>query len=194
MFWKFLFLIFLFPPFIFSGLLKDINLKFRPTSSLADYDNLDLSGLSSLSISFGDFIDEREDKELIGENREDEEKGKILPVTTATPVSEFLKETFSKLFKDIDLKVSEGSPKTIEIKIIKFFVEERNLYKAEVWLDVKLKKGNEILWEDRIMGSAKRFGRSYKLENYLEVLSDAIIDCFASLFQNGKFTRALKEK
>jgi len=193
MFLRFLFLILFIPFFSFSGILKDVNLKFKPTSSLSDYDNLDLSGLSSVSISFGNFSDERENKELIGENREDEEKGKILPVTTATPVTEFLKEAFLKLFKDIGLKVSEGSSKTIDFKVVKFFVEEKNLYKAEVWLDIQIKKDGKILWEDRIMGSAKRFGRSYKLDNYLEALSDAVIDCFASLFQNGKFTKALKE-
>lgn len=190
---KIIIMIFFLPSFIFAGLLKDVNLKFRPTSSLADYDYLDLSGLSSVSISLGNFIDEREDKNLIGENREDENEGKILQVTTITPIPEFLKEVFSRLFKDVGVKISDGNPKVLELQVIKFYAEEKNLYKAEVWLDLKLKKGNVVLWEDRVMGSVKRFGRSYKLENYLEALSDAIIDCFASLFQNGKFTKALKE-
>lgn len=181
------------PSFIYPALLKDISLKFTPTSSLADYENLDLSGLSSVSISLGNFIDERENKELIGENREDEDKGKILQVTTAIPVSDFLKEVYKKLLKDVGIKIVDGSQKILEVNIVKFYVEERNLYKAEVWLDVKLKKDGYLIFSERVMGSVKKFGRSYKLENYLEVLSDAIIDGFASLFQNGKFTKALKE-
>lgn len=189
---RFLFLIFCIPSLIFSGSLKDVALKYKPTSSLSDYENLDISGLSSVSLSLSTFIDDREKKDLIGENREDEEKGKVLPVTTATPVKDFLREVFSKLFKDTGIKIDESSPKVLEVKIIKFFVEEKNLYKAEVWLDLKLSRGGALLWEDRVMGSAKRFGRSYKLDNYLESLSDAILDCFASLFQNKKFTDALK--
>lgn len=193
MLYKISFFIFFIPSLIFSALLKDVNLKFKPTSTLSDYDNLDLSGLSKVSLSLGNFTDEREDKNLIGENKEEEDKGKVLPVTTATPVDQFLKETFSKLFKDVGVKINDLSPKVLEINIIKFYAEERNLYKAEVWLDIKIKKENSILWEDRVMGNARRFGRSYKLDNYLEVLSDAIIDLFASLFQNGKFLEALKK-
>lgn len=190
---KFLFLSLLCSSFLYSALLKDVELKFKPTSSLSDYENMDLSSLSSISISLGNFSDEREKKELIGENREDEDKGKVLPVTTTTSVSDFLKETYKKILKDIGIKIVDGSPKTLEAKVIKFFVEEKNLYKAEVWLDIELKKDGVLIFEERIMGSAKRFGRSYKLENYYEVLSDAIIDGFAQLFQNQKFIKALKE-
>lgn len=193
MFLKFLFLSLLFSSFLYSALLKDIELKFKPTSSLSDYENMDLSNLSSTSISLGSFSDEREEKGLIGENREDEDKGKVLPVTTKTPVSDFLKETYKKLLKDIGIKIVDGSPKTLEAKVIKFFAEEKNLYRAEVWLEIELKKDGALIFEERIMGSAKRFGRSYKLENYFEVLSDAIIDSFASLFQNEGFLKALKQ-
>lgn len=190
---RFFLLIILSSNFVFPALLKDIVLKFKPTSSLSDYDNLDLSGLTNVSLCFGNFYDEREDKNLIGENKEEEDKGKILPVITATPVGDFLKEVFTKLFKDVGIKIVQTGEKTLELKVIKFYVEEKNLYKAEVWLDIKISKGGSILWEDRIMGSAKRFGRSYKLENYLESLSDAILDAFASLFQNGKFLEAIKK-
>ncbi|MEJ5166721.1 MAG: hypothetical protein WHV67_06810 [Thermoanaerobaculia bacterium] len=193
MFLRFFLLFILFSHFVFPAILKDVVLKFKPTSSLSDYDNLDLSGLTNVSLCLGDFYDEREDKNLIGENKEEEDKGKILPVTTATPVGDFLKEVYTKLFKDVGIKIVQNGEKKLELKIIKFYVEEKNLYKAEVWLDIKILKGGSVLWEDRIMGSAKRFGRSYKLENYLESLSDAILDGFASLFQNGKFLEAIKK-
>lgn len=193
MFLRFLFFSLLCSSFLYSALLKGIELKFKPTSSLADYENMDLSSLSSISISLGNFIDEREEKELIGENKEKEDKGKVLPVTTITSVSDFLKETYKKLLKDIGVKIVDGSPKTLEAKVIKFFVEEKNLYRAEVWLDIELKKDGVLIYQERIMGSAKRFGRSYKLENYFEVLSDAIIDSFASLFQNERFLNSLKK-
>lgn len=190
---RFFLLLILSSNFIFPAILKDVVLKYKPTSTLSDYDNLDLSGLSTVSLSLGAFTDEREDKSLIGENKEEEDRGKILPVTTATPVGDFLKEVFKKLFKDVGIKINESSSKVLELKVIKFYVEERNLYKAETWFDIKLLKDGTILWEDRIMGSAKRFGRSYKLDNYLESLSDSILDAFASLFQNGKFLEAIKK-
>jgi hypothetical protein len=48
------------------------------------------------------------------------------------------------------------------------------------------------LWEGNTTGSSTRFGRSYKLDNYHETLSDAIIDATGSLLQNSGFQDALK--
>ena len=48
-----------------------------------------------------------------------------------------------------------------------------------------LKKANKIVWTGLITGSSKRTGRSYSLDNYMETLSDAIMD-FAKQFAENK--------
>ncbi len=193
MLFKIFFIIFLIPQFLLPALLKDVTLRYKPTSTFADYPDLNLSGLSNIKIKLGDFIDERENVKLIGENREDEDEGKILPVTTKSSVPDFLKETFGILFKDLGIGISESSNIIFNLNIKKFMVIETNLYRAEVSFNVSLLKNGNLVYDENVRGSAKRFGRSYKLDNYLESLSDAILDAFASLFKNERFLKALKE-
>ncbi len=193
MVFKISFIVFLIPQFLLPALLKDITLRYKATSTFADYPDLNLSGLSKIKIKLGDFIDERENFNLIGENREDEDEGKILPVTTKSSVPDFLKETFAILFKEVGLGVSESSDIVFNLSIKKFMVIETNLYRAEVSFNVTLLKKGNLVYDENIRGSAKRFGRSYKLDNYLESLSDAILDGFVSLFKNERFLKALKE-
>ncbi len=50
-----------------------------------------------------------------------------------------------------------------------------------------------MLWSGTASGDATRFGRSYKLENYYEVLSDAIVNTVSSMLQSVPFQKALSD-
>ena len=39
-----------------------------------------------------------------------------------------------------------------------------------------------------------RFGRSYKIENYYEVLSDAVVNTVSSMLRSGEFRKALSRR
>ena len=52
-------------------------------------------------------------------------------------------------------------------------------------------RGGETLWSGLASGDASRFGRSYKLENYYEALSDAIVNTVSSMLQSAPFQSAL---
>jgi hypothetical protein len=51
--------------------------------------------------------------------------------------------------------------------------------------------GGRTLWSGLASGDATRFGRSYKLENYYEVLSDAVVNTVSSMLESAEFKKAL---
>ena len=73
----------------------------------------------------------------------------------------------------------------------KFFCLEGNLYEAEVLLKIKVLADGETVWAGVAGGSSKRFGRSYKADNYYECLSDALIDAVVNLFKVETFRQAV---
>ncbi len=52
------------------------------------------------------------------------------------------------------------------------------------------REGN-TLWKGLASGEATRFGRSYKIEDYYEVLSDAVVNTVSSMLRSAEFRKAL---
>jgi hypothetical protein len=52
-------------------------------------------------------------------------------------------------------------------------------------------RSGKTLWKGLVSGDATRFGRSYKAENYYEVLSDAVVNTVSSMLQAADFQKAL---
>jgi hypothetical protein len=69
---------------------------------------------------------------------------------------------------------------------------ETGTYRGSVSLLVHAKnaQGKEI-WSGIIAGDAQRFGRSYKAENYYEVISDMLVKAAYNLMSNPGFHQAL---
>jgi len=141
-------------------------------------------------IQFGTFQDVRQNREAIGENQEDE---KPKPVTTMDDVGAFVRQHMRELFERAGLKtVDSGGGVTIKGEVVQFFVRETSTYKSEVVLRLAVvgSDGN-TLWKGLASGEATRFGRSYNLENYYEVLSDAVVNTVSSMLGNAQFQAAL---
>ena len=60
-------------------------------------------------------------------------------------------------------------------------------------LNVKSKSG-KALWSGLVGGSNGRWGKSYKLANYQETLSDAMIDLAQKLAADPGFTNAVNSR
>jgi hypothetical protein len=169
-----------------SRLLEHVPLQWRPTSEL----RLGTLGMSQTPVQFETFRDVRDDKQAIGENREDDEPK---PVTTTDDVGAFVSTHMRELFDHAGLKtVDSNGAVTIKGEIRQFFVRETGTYKSAVAVHVTVvgRDGN-TLWSGVASGDATRFGRSYKLENYYEVLSDAVVNTVSSMLQSAEFQRAL---
>jgi hypothetical protein len=169
-----------------TSLLTHVSLQWRPTTEL----KVGTMDVIDVPIHIDTFQDVRDNKEAIGENLEDNEPR---PVTTTDNVGAFVSSHVSDLFRHAGLKmVDRGSEVTIQGEVRQFFVRETTTYKSQltVHLTVMGQDGTK-LWSGIASGEANRFGRSYKLENYNEVLSDAIVNAVMSMLQSKEFQRAL---
>jgi len=141
-------------------------------------------------VTIAPFTDDRDNKEIIGENREDDTPK---PVSTTDDVGTFVSKNIRQLFNQAGVKTldSDGDV-TIKGEVKKFFVREDSTYKStvEIHLTVVDQEG-KTLWNGLASGDATRFGRSYRAENYYEVLSDAVVNTVSSMLQAADFQKAI---
>ncbi len=169
-----------------AAALLNVPLKWRPTSEL----RLGAMEMSQASVQFDVFRDVRANKQAIGENRED---ATPKPVTTTDDVGAFVSRNMRALFDRAGLKTVDGNGAvTIKGEVTQFFVRETSLYRSEVAVHLTVVgRDGKVLWSGTASGEAKRFGRSYELEDYYEVLSDAIVNTVSSMLQSAQFQQAL---
>lgn len=169
-----------------TELLEHVPLRWRPTSEL----RLGAMQMSQAPIQFESFQDVRDNREAIGENLED---AKPKPITTADDVGAFVSSHMRELFDHAGLKtVDSNGAVTIKGEVRQFFVRETATYKSAVVVHLTVVGSDgRTLWSGLASGDAKRFGRSYNLENYYEVLSDAIVNTVSSMLQSADFQKAL---
>lgn len=168
----------------------NVPMVWKPTSDLYDGKTTNLSNFYSKKFSIQPFNDKRENKKEFGKYIED---GKNLTVSTKDDVSVWCTEKFKSIFSQYGASVVDVNPNVI-IKgdILHFYVTEDKTYKANVGIKITAEdKTGKILWQGVITGSAKRFGHSYKLENYYETISDSYLEAVTGLLQNSTFIQAL---
>lgn len=137
--------------------------------------------------------DARKNPQLIGENREDADEGKILPVTTKDDVAAWCTDRLRYILEQLGFEVVEGEGDVILTgQVRRFFVAETNTYEGDVGLKIEVKSQDaRVLWSGIANGVANRFGRSYKLENYYEVMSDSLLDAVQKLADHEGFVKAV---
>jgi hypothetical protein len=168
-------------------LLEHIPLEWRPTSAL----QLGTTQMTASTVTITPFSDGRANKELIGENREDDNHPK--PVTTTDDVGSFVSSNMRRLFDHAGVKTVDGNADvTIKGEVKKFFVREESTYKSTVEIHLTLiGQDGKTLWNGLASGEATRFGRSYEAEDYYEVLSDAVVNTVSSMLQAADFQKAM---
>jgi len=167
----------------------NIDLRYKPTTVFGDH-TPDGKGIPlSKPLKITPFKDARVgDLSMVGENNEDDEPVKIL---SKSSVADFTTSVFRKVFNDWGAIASDNSELSLNGEIANFFVNETRLYVAKVRIRFYLKDRNgKVIWEGLGSGSAKRFGRSLKEENYNEVLSDALTEIFSRLLTDSSFLAA----
>jgi hypothetical protein len=175
-----------------APLLQNIPLSWEPTDSIAQSGTTDLTGAPEASIQVSDFVDTRKDHAAIGENREDTQPK---PVTTRDDVGHFvaeqLRETLRKGGQDV---VDTGGKVVLTGEVNDFYVVETDVYRGEVTLRIAVSDtAGKKLWSGIVSGTATRFGRSYKADNYYNVLSDALLDAMQNLLQDPGFHKSLSQ-
>ena len=169
-----------------TALLEHVPLRWRATSDL----KLGTMEMAQTPIQVEPFQDARANPEIIGENREDEAPK---PVTTNDDVGAFVSRHLRDLLDKGGLKtVDSDGAVIIKGEVKQFFVRETSTYKSTVAIHLTVtSRDGQTLWSGTASGDATRFGRSYKLENYYEVLSDALVNTVSSMLQSPEFQKAL---
>jgi hypothetical protein len=176
------------------AVLENIPLKWSPTSTLAEMGPIDLTAPNlAVKIHVDALVDTRQNPTLIAENTEKPDKPR--QVTTSSDVGAFVTEHFKDTLRSAGLNtVDAAGDVTLSGEIRQFFVNEVNVYRGEASLVLHLKNsaGKEI-WTGVIGGDAERFGRSYRADNYYEVLSDTLLRAAHNLLANQGFHEALEK-
>jgi len=174
--------------------LENIPLKWSPTSTMAEMGPVDLSASDlAIKIQVEPLVDSRQNPTLIGQNTEKPEKP--LTVTTSADVPAFTSEHLKGTLKAAGLNVVDGDGDLILMgEIRQYFVAETNTYHGELSLVLHLKnRAGKELWSGSVTGDAERFGRSYRADNYMEVLADSLLKAAHNLLTNPGFHDALEK-
>jgi len=175
--------------------LHNIPLEWKPTETISALDAIDLTVFHNVKFIVKPFNDFRKRPEEIGKNVEKRGTNRILLVTTRDNVAAWLTDRFAKILEEFDIDVVKtGGTLVLDADIVKFFVTEESVYKADVALKVRLKSpSGAVLWEGMTSSNATRFGSSYKAENYFEALSNAAISAVHALLRNEAFKQAVQK-
>ena len=141
-------------------------------------------------VRFQTFSDSASDPTLVGENVE---QAAPRQVTTRDPVGPFVTQHLQALFAQAGY-ASGGADadRVISGQVQKFFVKEHDNYRGNIILVVTVRdRSGRILWQGTVYGTNSTFGRSYHLDNYQQVLSDALIDAADNLLKNPALRGAL---
>jgi hypothetical protein len=176
------------------AVLENIPLKWSPTSTLAEMGPLDLSAADlTAKVRVEALVDTRQNPTLIAQNTEKPDKPR--PVTTSSDVGAFVTEHLKDTLRAGGLNiVDDAGDVTLTGEIRQFFVNEVNVYRGEASLVLHLKDAaGKELWTGVIVGDAERFGRSYRADNYYEVLSDTLLRAAHNLLANPELHQALEK-
>ena len=178
---------------------EDIDLEWMPSEDYSDLDAVNLTGISDLAIEVGTFTDGRrvDDPRELGRNIEDAddddpEDRKTLYFTSDTDITEYVRSGVAEILHELGYDVVDtGGRVKISGEIRTFHVEEDSTYEADVRIFFKVTRGGQAIYEGMHGETDRTFGRSYKCENYMEVLADALIEVVHDMAESDDFYDAL---
>ncbi|HEX2643253.1 MAG TPA: hypothetical protein VHU81_09685 [Thermoanaerobaculia bacterium] len=172
----------------------DISLRYVPQESVGtSVANLPL-GINERPVTLS-MEDGRTGAEaaVIGETTDDDDR--VWPVRSANLVP-YINEVLTKTAGEWGIRTDPGAPLKLSGKLMRFKVSESNkavgsTYNADVQVGFTLRNAKgQTLWQGTSAGDATRYGRARSAENMNEVLSDALKEAYAGLFNDSGLQNA----
>jgi hypothetical protein len=167
----------------------DISLRYVPQESVGtSVANLPL-GINERPVSLS-MEDGRTGAEatVIGETTDDDDR--VWPVRSANLVP-YINEVLTKTAGEWGIRTDIDAPLRLAGRLMRFKVSESNkavgsTYNADVQVGFTLKNARgQLLWQGTSAGDATRYGRARSADNMNEVLSDALKEAYAGLFNDS---------
>lgn len=145
-----------------------------------------------LAITVDSVVDLRTRPELIGRNDEAGNE-KSLDVTTRDTVAVWVKNRLLDLLRGRCLNVvASNADVLLVVKITDFGVVESDTYVAKTGMKVTIKKRGQPEETSKVIAvETSKWGRSFKLQNYYECLSQGLALWVESLVQDTDFSAAI---
>ena len=172
-----------------------ISLRYMPQESVATSNALLLPGMSDRPVN-PSIAEGRagNDPAVVGDSTDDDDR--VWPVRASNDVIAWANEVLKKNAADWGIKTTTDAPLTLTGKLTRFRVVESNkavgsTYNAEAQVTFTLQDAQgRTLWEGAASGDATRYGKSRSQENTNEVLSDAMKEAYANLFNDAGLQNA----
>lgn len=162
-----------------------LGLQYQPTSQI---DQTRLQGAAAMNpasrVWINPVIDQHPEGSQIGIS-EEEDKSPVYFGAQGLPPADFVRAALAYVLPAYGVPVAadpQSSTHVLEIKMVRFFAVETGTYEGTITVNATLAdRAGAVLWQGALTGVNKRWGRTFKAENYISVLSDAALDLSARL-------------
>lgn len=172
----------------------DVDLQWRATDDTSKLQSDIGRTLGGRRVQVANFTDIRNEKGRIGVNVQT--PSKPVNVTAREDAGAWCAQQLKALLKRSGVDVVEGGAAYIVTgKVSELLVTEGEVYdgQATVLMTVSEAKGSSV-WKGVAAGRAKRWGRTFSADNYMETLSDAYARALGSMFADEGFQAAVKQR
>lgn len=169
---------------------KTFPLAFTPSDDIQDVRPKELSPeLLRVPLFVEPLSDARTgDRTVIAENREHSEP---VVMRTASDVPRYVTDGVKTCLLRWGVSESPSATRRLKGELARLFVEETGRYRSEIQARFRLQDlEGKVLWQGTVVGTAEKYGRSQKPENYNEVITDTVMDLTARLLADPGFQAA----
>lgn len=133
------------------------------------------------------------DPARLGTRTDDDDR--LYELRTDDDVVAYVRSVMEENFDRWNISVDERADLELRGRLEELEITERNMavgasYKADVRVEFVLADDDRILWKGTGWADVSRYGRKFSNENCNEVLSDAMTEAFAALFDDVGFRAA----
>jgi hypothetical protein len=172
-----------------------LGLAYQPTSQ-PDANKLQGAQpiLASMRVWINPVIDRHPEGSQIGVS-EEEDNAPVYFGPTGLPPADFVRSALVPVLAAYAVPVAADSNShthVLQIEMTRFWTVEQSTYQATIGGSVVLGDRNgQVLWKAEIVGTSKRWGRTFTALNYLQALSDAALDFGGKLALDPGFRAAM---
>jgi hypothetical protein len=169
----------------------ELPLDWRPANIMSKYNNIDIGKLAVVKVKVNPIQDERENKKEVGKNVEKPEPKLYV---TKDDVAAWSFDRFQHVLKQFGVDVVTENPDvTLDVKLIRFYVTEKQTYQGTVAFKIAVKSTkSESIWVGTVSGQTNRWGRSFSSANFYEAMSSSFIEAVYNFVTNQSLLAALK--